>query len=786
VNGLHALLAGRYRIERELGHGGMATVLLAHDLKHDRPVALKVLHPALAATIGPERFEREIKLAARLQHPHILTVLDSGVSDAGTATEGARYYWFTMPYVEGESLRDRLERETQLPVEEALRLAGMAAQALEYAHQHGVIHRDIKPENLLLTKGGDLLLADFGVARATEGGDQRLTETGMAVGTPAYMSPEQCTAGSPLDARTDVYALGSVLYEMLTGEPPFTGPTAQAVIAKRMRGEVPNIRTVRPAVSEAVEGTVRKTLAPLPADRFATMTELRVTLEGLRTGGGAGARRLPGRTLAVAGAAMVVLLVGAGALLLARGRDGQHAASLPTSAAVLPFSDLSPAGDQGYFSDGLTEELTITLGRIPGLRVIARSSAFQFRGANVDVREVGRRLRVGAVLEGTVRRSGNRLRVSAQLVNTRDGYELWSDSYDRDLADVFQVQEEIARAIGAALSVRLAGGSDSSLRRPPTRDLEAYDLYLKGRFAWHQRTEASLLEAVRYFDQAVARDSTFSRAWAGLADATVLLPIFSAVAPAQAWPRAKTAAERALALDRSSTEAYASLAYGTMLYEWDWPAAERWFRLAIAADSMYPIAHHWYADFLAGRGRFAESLVEMRRAHELDPLSRITGTELGWIYYLLRRPTEADSTLAEVLRLDPSYAHAHLLLGMLRLSEGRHQEAIHALRRSTELGGSIALGEGALIAALAASGDRKAARAELDALTRRARSEFVSPFAFAVAHAWLGDLDRAFHYVDKGIKERDGLFPEGFFDPLLDPLVPDSRYEAVAAVLRGR
>jgi serine/threonine-protein kinase len=781
---LQDLLAGAYRLERELGRGGMATVFLAHDLRHDRPVALKVLHPELAATLGPERFLREIKLAARLQHPHILTVLDSGVSEAGTATEGRRYYWFTMPYVEGENLRDRLERETQLPVEVALRLAGEAAQALEYAHTQGVIHRDIKPENLLITRDGDLLVADFGVARTLANDEQRLTETGMAVGTPAYMSPEQSTAGRTLDARTDVYALGAVLYEMLAGEPPFTGPTAQVIIAKRMRGTVPSVRTVRPAISEAVDQVVRRALAPVPADRFGTMAELRIAIDRLRAGGGEALRSTPRTRIVAAGAALVVVLIAAGGVLLLRGRSESGGSSLPNTAAVLPFSDLSPGSDQGYFSDGLTEELTTTLARIPGLRVVARTSAFQFRGAKVDVRDVGRRLRVGAVLGGTVRRSGNRLRVSAQLVNTRDGYELWSASYDRDVADVFQVQEEIARAIGTALSVRLAGGSDSSLRQHPTSDLEAYDLYLKGRFAWHQRTETTLLEAARYFEQAVGRDSSFSRAWAGLADAYVLLPIYTPMPPHTAWPRARTAANRAISLDPRSAEAYTSLAYGTMLYDWDWAGSERAFQLALTADSTYPTAHHWYADFLAGRGRFEESLTEMRRAHELDPLSRITGAELAWVYYLLRRPAEADSTLAEVLRLDPGYAHAHLVLGLLRLSQGRPREAVQALRHSMELGGFNPHGAGALIAALTAGGDRAAARAELDALTNRARSEYVPPFAFVVAYTWLGEMDRAYQFLDRGIAERDGMLPECFFEPLLEPLVRDPRYARVEAVFR--
>ena len=753
----------------------MATVFLARDLKHDRPVALKVLHPELAASLGSERFQREIRLAARLQHPHILAVHDSG--------EDGGLLWFTMPYVEGESLRDRLTRETQLPVEEALRIAGQAAQALEYAHQHGVIHRDIKPENLLLTRDRNTLVADFGIARGQHEGDRRLTETGLAIGTPAYMSPEQAAADKAVDARTDVYSLGAVLYELLAGEPPFTGPTAQAIMAKRLSGPVPSLRVVRPDVPAGIDQAVRKALAPIPADRYATMEEFRAALDQPRSGEYAATLRTSRRLAAGIAAALVVTLIAA--VYLRIGRHGATLDSLPNSAAVLPFIDQSPGKDQEYFSDGLTEELTTALARLPGLRVVARSSAFQFKGATIDVRDVGQRLGVGALLEGTVRRSGNRLRVNAQLVSARDGYELWSDSYDRDLADVFQVQEDIARAITTALRIRLAGGTDSALHRRPTGDLEAYDLYLKGRFAWNQRTTATLTQAARYFEQAVARDSGFSRAWAGLADTYVLLPIYGSMPPATAWPTAKGAALRAIALDTSSAEAYTSLAYGTMLYEWDWAASERAFRRALAADSSYPTAHHWYADFLAGRDRLQEALAQMQQAQALDPLSRIIGTELGWICISLHRPDEADSALARVLRLDPNFAQAMFVQGQVRIEQKRYPEAIAAVRRALEVGGFFGHGAATLVAAYARGGDRASAVALLDSLKTRSAHEYVAPFEMAVAYGNLGDLDHAFAELDRGIRERDVLLPENFFEPLLDPLKADPRYGRVAALLRG-
>lgn len=768
------LLKDRYVLERELGRGGMGTVYRARDLKHDRPVALKLLTSDLAEEIGTDRFEREIRFAARLQHPHICSVYDSG--------EIAGHLWFTMPYVDGESLEARLERLGRLPVADALRIAREAALALAYAHDNGIVHRDIKPANLLLARDGSTLVADFGIARSIRGsrstGEFTITQAGFAPGTPGYMSPEQVAGVTDLDGRTDVYSLGLVLYEMLTGERPF-GRGALADFVQLMTDPLPLTHIKRPEIPAAVDPVLKKALAFDPGKRY-TMAAFGTELEVLRLGPGMDART--SGPLARVSSALRGLFGGKAPL---RELSAPAETAPPTSAAVLPFQDLSPAQDQGYFSDGLAEELTTALSRIPGLRVAARSSAFQFRGAGLDVREVGRKLQVGAVLGGSVRRSGERLRVSANLVTVTDGYELWSESYDRELADVFQVQEEIARSIATALRVKLAGSAEAALARRPSADLEAFDLYLKGRFAWHQRTSQSLPEAARYFEEAVARDPDFARAWAGLADACTLLPLYTGATPAEAWPRAKAAALRAIGLDDGLADAHTSLAYGTMLYEWDWPAAEREFRLALATDPNYPVAHHWYADFLSGRGRFEEALTEMRRAQELDPLSRITGVELAWVHYLMGRNQEADAALEQVLRLDPTYSHAHLVVGLLSLAAGRPADAIVALRRSMELGGFNAHTAGALISACAGGGDRLAAMAELDSLTARAAREYVPPFAFVAAHAGMGDLDRAFEWVDRGISERDVLLPENFFEPLLDPLKRDPRYVAVAARMRG-
>ncbi len=765
---LQAALAGRYLIERELGRGGMATVYLARDLKHRRSVALKVMNPAVAAVLGADRFLREIHLAARLQHPHIVTVFDSGDAD-GTL-------WYTMPYVEGESLRARLEREHQLPLGDALRVAAEAARALEFAHQHGVLHRDVKPENLLLTTDGSTLVADFGIARP-QGETSAMTETGVVLGTPAYMSPEQA-AGDAVDVRSDIYSLGCVLYEMLAGEMPYSGANAQALLAKRLSEPAPPLKTTRD-VPPAVEQTVAKALARLPADRHATAGEFAKALQSLEgSGSGAAAPRRP-RAAWWIGVAAGLLLAVAAALTLARRLLPGGGAAQPASAAVLPFADLSETKDQEYFSDGLTDELITALSKVPGIRVVARTSSFQFKGRDVDVRDVGRRLNVGAVLEGSVRRSGNRVRISAQLVNAADGYQLWADAYDRELKDVFAVQEDIARAIISALRVRLGTTGSEALRARPTGDLAAYDLYLKGRFAWNQRTAVGMREAVRYLEQAVARDSGFALAWAALADAYVLVIPYGDASREATWPKARAAAGRALALDSTLGEAHTALAYGTMIYDWDWPAAEASFRRAIAVDSTYPTGHQWYADFLWGRGRLEEALQQMQLAQRLDPLSLVIGSELGATYYLLRRFDTAEQRLRETLALDANYPHTLYLIGLVYLQQRRYQEAIDAMRRALDLAGFQEDLAGALAYAYAVSGDHAAATRYTAEIQQRLANGGVGLFALALAYTGQGDLNRAFEYLHRAIDVRDAYLPEDFFDPLLDPLRADARFARI-------
>jgi Tfp pilus assembly protein PilF len=368
-------------------------------------------------------------------------------------------------------------------------------------------------------------------------------------------------------------------------------------------------------------------------------------------------------------------------------------------------------------------------------------------------------------------------------VSAKDGYQLWSQSYDREVTDVFAVQEEIARAIVEALRVKLGVAEGAALSAAPTEDLEAYDLYLKGRFAWNQRTGAAMTEAVKYLEQAVARDSSFARAWAALADAYILVVPYAGASREDTWPKARAAAERALALDSTLAEAHTALAYGSMIYAWDWSGAEASFRRAIAVDPNYATAHHWYADFLAGRGRLEQSAREMERAHSLDPLSRIIGTELGWVYYLLRRNDDAEAQIRRTLALDPNYPHCSLILGLIFIAEGRYPDAIQALRRAIELGGDYDLQYAALITAYVRAGDRAGARRLMGELTERAQRGEFGPFTLGVAYGALGDLDRGIAELRRGVEERDIFMPEVFFDPLLDPLRQDPRFRDIEKLM---
>jgi len=610
---LAAALVDRYTIERELGAGGMATVYLAQDVRHHRQVALKVLRPELTESLGAERFLREIQIAAALHHPHILPLYDSG--------EAGGFLYYVMPLAEGESLRDRLRREKQLPIEESLRYALEIADALSYAHSKGLVHRDIKPENILV-ESGHAVVADFGIARAISSasdGRTTLTEAGVAVGTPGYMSPEQAAGEKDLDGRSDLYSLACVLFEMLAGQPPFTGPTAEVVVRQHVAAMAPPVTQFRPAVPAAVADAIARALAKNPADRFNPVGQFATAISGAPPSaarlapGGVPWRLVVPAVLAVV--AIAVWLIGRAA----RGGPGTSAEAGP-SVAVLPFVNLGgdPAND--YFGDGITEEILNALAQLPGLQVAARTSAFQFKGKQLDLRDVGRQLGVAKILEGSVQRSGDEIRITAQLIDARTGYHLWSGKFDRRVENLFAVEDEISRIIADTLKVPLGLRGNAPLVATATRDPAAHDFYLRGLSLIAQRG-AALAGAIANFDSAIARDSSYAPAWAGLGQARELSMWGS---DADVWrrmlPLAEAAARRALALD--STLALTHMVLGSVHRDrWQWAEADREYQRGMALAPGDPEIMDQYAQFLANVGDLSRALHWEKRAARLNPLA---------------------------------------------------------------------------------------------------------------------------------------------------------------------
>ena len=791
---LRAALGDRYRLDRELGRGGMATVYLAHDLRHDRQVALKVLHPELAATLGPERFQREIRLAARLQHPHILTVHDSG--------ETAGQLWFTMPFVEGESLRDRLRRDVQLPVEEAVRLASEVALALDYAHRHGVVHRDIKPENILLSDR-QALVADFGVARAVDAGlEGKLTETGLAVGTPAYMSPEQASGSSGLDGRTDVYALGCVLYEMLAGEPPYTGPTPQAIVAKRFVEPVPHLRTLRESVPQSAEVAVTRALAKVSADRFATAAEFAEALaqvsslpavtDGQPTGfeGRKIARRPLPRLMLVAAVGAAVLVLATGAYLFLAHRQGPSKADNDLiTLAVLPFQLLVRSEDTGALGIGIPDAIITRLANVRRLRVRPTSAILRYQDQTSDVRAVGRALETDYVLNGTVQPADGRLRVSVQLLRARDAALVWGEHYDLARQDLLTLQDSIAGQVSSALEVRMSGEERVRVYRRYTENVRAYELYLAGRSQLALLTQEGTVAAVDAFERALRLDSTYALARAGLAMASADMHLRFASGPeVKSWgARAEAEARRAMAIDSNLAEAHLAMAAVYRKTEFNWEGTLEESRRALALNPSLDLPHYYRAAAFYHLSLFGLAEQEVREGRAANPENRVEQVRTqGVIALLSGRSAEAVSQLEEVRRLsdrplsDSYLAQAYFYAG----DRARAGAILDTLSRSSSASAATRARE-SLASFLAARGERARAEALLRDVTAGTYMDHHVAYSIGAAYAQLGQPTEAQKWLERAARTGFPCYQLFQWDPLLKPLRTDPGFQQWMGELRS-
>ena len=797
---LQASLGASYSLERELGGGGMSRVFLATETTLGRSVVVKVLPPELAHAVSVERFRREIAMSARLQHPHIVPLLTAG------ETEGLPYY--TMPFIDGETLRARLARVGELPLVDIVRVLRDVAGALAYAHEHGVVHRDIKPENVLLTRQ-HALVADFGVAKALSASTMAAwtssTSLGIALGTPAYMSPEQAAADPTMDGRSDLYALGAMAYEMLTGAPPFGGRNAQATLAAHAGESATPVEIRRPTTPPLIAGLVSKLLEKRPADRPQTAQEVLDTLDSVLTTSGSMApftarkqRRVPAWAIAAFAAVLVMVAIGVAARrgkgvagiggMVGMASDGDIA---PHSVAVLPFANVGKDTATEYFADGMADELTTALARVPGLKVAARSSAFTFRDQTVGAQHVGKTLHVGDVLEGSVRREGGRLRVTAQLVSTATGLAVWSESYEREMKDVFQVQDELTHAITAALYPTLSSdGPDTAetarlaVAHAPrgTNDLSAYDLFLQGRHYFGGGGAPSLWKAIGFFQQAIAADSTFARAHAALAMSYDLLPDYGGARADSVIPIAEEHALRALALDSGLADAHLALG-DVRVHQWRWADAERELDRSVSLDPSNPTVHIWHAELLLGMGNVGEAVGHAKMAQALDPLTAVTNQTLSRTLLDARKYGEAATAAASGLAIDSTFSGLYVNLMEAELLSGHADSAARVADRALRVARRGLGVRSAAIWAYVRAGRRGDADALLAEMRRDQRAGSVP--ALDMAHALLafGQTDSALVWIGRSVARHDaepdwnGLA----CDPTYDALRKDARFAAMMA-----
>lgn len=785
-------LGDTYTFERELHGGGMSRVFVALDRSLGRKVAVKVLSRDVSAEVKTERFRLEIQLAAKLSHPHIVPLLQYG------DINGILYY--TMPFVQGESLRAMIDRDGALPIPDAIRVLRHVASAISYAHRHGVVHRDIKPDNVLIADEF-ALVTDFGISRALSAsatpGDEpstRLTTSGMALGTPAYMAPEQALADPTIDHRADIYSFGILAYEVLTGAPPFKSATAQATLAAHVVQPPDPIESKRADIPPTVAAMVMKCIEKKPDDRPQSAAELLPVLDATSTPRSGETQRTDALPSAIRQekprrrwipiASVVGLLIIAAVAITEFRSIGSSADAGFSSVAVLPLENLGNNKADEYFSDGLTDELANALGKLPGLKVASRSSAYAYKGSTADVSEIGRKLHVQAVLEGTVRRDGNKLRITAALSSVKDGLSLWSDSYDREVSDIFKLQDEIAEKIAEQLKPKLGDRAETktlSTDARGTNNRVAYDNYLRGIYFLNRRGGDNLRLAVEYLDSAIAIDPSFARAYSAKATSQALLPEYTDAVPKNISTLARESAARALELDSTQAEAYTALGL-VNVHDWRFEDAGRAYRKALELKPDYPTAHQWYGELLFHTGKLDSSLVQIQRAVDLDPLAPINGSAIGYVLLVRRDFSRAIAETRKGIEVAPSLGLHHVLLGEALMQSGHVKEGVPEIEAGARLDHELALRQGQLANAYAIAGRTAEATRIVDSLEAIQRAHGGIPVAVATGYIGLRNYSRALDYLEEAAKAHDmslvtaqSLLP----DPIYDPLRSDPRFIAI-------
>jgi len=741
-----ALFAGKYRIIGELGRGGMGMVFKAEDAKLKRPVALKLLTLELAhSPEAKERFLREAQAAAALDHPNIGTVYEVGEQD------GQAY--IAMAYIDGQSLKEKIARGP-LRVEEALGIAVEVAGGLAEAHRKGIVHRDIKPANVMLTAQGQVKIMDFGLARVESAED--LTRTAVVMGTVAYMSPEQAL-GKRVDHRTDIWSFGCLLYEMLAGHGPFHGGHEKAVFQAMLHADPEPIAALRHDIPVGLVRVLEKCLKKNAFDRYPDASALLLDLKSV---------------------------------------DIADIASAPTTAAVpkaapsiavLPFSDMSPEKDQDYFGEGIAEELINALTHLQGLRVVARTSAFALKGMRLDIREIGRKLDVRTVLEGSVRKAGNRLRVTAQLINVEDGFHLWSERYDREMADIFAIQDEITAAIVDSLKVTLRVGEKTALRKKSTSDPEAYSLYLKGLFFHSRPSFENYSKALNFFRAAIDKDAEFALAHAGMAFIYGGMGILNLAPPAEMWPKAKGALQKALDLDENLAEAHAIAAMLAFWFEWDWEAAGRSFDRVLFLNPGDATSHGSRGWFCLNKRLFDEAIWEIKKALELDPLMPLYYAWSVGLHWSVGRLDEALQEFARALEIDPNNGLAYFHAGVAYYRKGLLREALETFERGKQLAVFPGWAEVGIGLVHLKNGDRgRAAQVLEEMLENKNRIKNLSSVCIAWLAGELGNLDLAFQLLHQAYDERDALmvFIHIYAEIFSPTIRADPRFKVVLAKMK--